>query len=168
MKPGRRSRILNLWRGALLATFFAIIAREISLGNYTRRGLQEGADQVMRHNGSFADQVRKYLDANCHRILKVEDAATHLYMSKSQFSRRMREEMGVTFVELLTRFRVERAQQMLRDTDLTVIGIATSLGFHSSTHFHAVFRSVAGCTPMEYRRRAHRQSLKNKHNSRAS
>jgi len=88
----------------LLATFFAIIAREISLGNYTRRGLQEGADQVMRHNGSFADQVRKYLDANCHRILKVEDAATHLYMSKSQFSRRMREEWALRSLSCLPAF----------------------------------------------------------------
>jgi len=110
---------------------------------------------------SFADRVQEYLEANCHRILKVEDAATHLYMSKSQFSRRMRQEVGMTFIELLTQFRVERAKQMLRDTNLTSVGIAHSIGFLSFTHFHAVFRSVVGCTPMEYRRQAHREASKN-------
>lgn len=145
----------------LLATFFAIIAREITLGNYTRRGIKEGTYQPTHPAVNFADQVQEYLEANCHRILKVEDAATHLYMSKSQFSRRIRQETGATFIELLTRFRVERAQQMLRDTNLTSIGIANSLGFNSSTHFHAVFRSAVGNTPMEYRRQAQRDAPKN-------
>lgn len=143
----------------LLATVFAIIAREIALGNYTRRGLKEGAYQPHPAD-NFADQVQEYLEANCHRILKVEDVATHLYMSKSQFSRRMRQEMGVTFIEFLTRLRIERAQQMLRDTNLTSTGIAGSLGFRSVTHFHAVFRSLVGYTPIEYRRRAHRDASK--------
>jgi AraC-like DNA-binding protein len=144
----------------LLATFFAIVAREIALGNYTRRGLKEDDYQPARSTPNFADQVQEYLEANCHRILKVEDVATHMYMSKSQFSRRMRQEMGVTFIELITRLRIERAQQMLRDTNLTSTGIAGSLGFRSVTHFHAVFRSLVDCTPIEYRRQAHRDASK--------
>src|SRR5690606_32834826 len=83
----------------LLATLFAVIAREIELENYTRRGLKKEPLRPASPAISFAEQVREYLEANCHRMLKVEDAATHMYMSKSQFSRRIRQETGATFVE---------------------------------------------------------------------
>jgi AraC-like DNA-binding protein len=139
----------------LLATFFAIIAREIEAGNYMHPGPKENVYPPTRPIASFAEQIQEYLEANCHKVLKVEDAATHMYMSKSQFSRRILQETGVTFVELLTRIRIERAQQMLRETDLTFTSIAGSLSFRSFTHFHAIFYSRVGCTPIEYRYQTH-------------
>ena len=135
----------------LLAAFFAIVAREIEAGNYMHPGPQKIVYRPARTTASFADQIQEYLEANCHKPLKVGDAATHMYMSKSQFSRRMRQDTGVTFIEFLTRVRIERAQQMLRETDLTSMAIAGFLSFKSFTHFHAVFRSRVGCTPIEYR-----------------
>jgi len=139
----------------LLSAFFAIVAREIEAENYNHPG-PEKILPPQKATASFADQVQKYVEANCHQILKVEDAATHMYMSCSQFSRRMRQEMGISFLQLLTRVRIERAQQMLRETDLTVIAISGYLSFKSSTHFQALFRTHVGCTPIEYRKKTNK------------
>jgi AraC-like DNA-binding protein len=138
--------------GGFLAAFFAIIAREIEAGNYVTPGPKEQVPAPIRPTVSFAEQVQTYIEANCHRALKVEDAAMHMYMSCSQFSRRMRRETGVTFIELLTRVRIKRACKMLRETEFTFHVITAYLGFQSCAHFQTLFRSRVGCTPMEYRR----------------
>jgi len=134
-----------------LGALFTLIGRDIEAGNYMHPGPKENIDVSSRPTASFTEQVQKYVEANCHKILKVEDAAMHLYMSNSQFSRRMRQEMGITFLQLLTQVRIERAKQMLRETDLTVIAISGYLSFKSSTHFQALFRTHVGYTPIEYR-----------------
>jgi AraC-like DNA-binding protein len=138
--------------GGFLAAFFAIIAREIEAGNYVTPGPKEQVLAPARPTASFAEQVQTYIEANCHRALKVEDAAMHMYMSSSQFSRRMRQETGATFIELLTRVRIERACKMLRETECTFHVITAYLGLQSCAHFQTLFHSRVGCTPMEYRR----------------
>jgi len=134
-----------------IAAFFAIMAREIEAGNYVHPGPKENVS-VPEQTASFAEQVLEYLETHCNQRLRLDSMAAHMYMSRSQFARRMQQEMGITFVELLTRVRIERACKMLSETDFTVIAIAGSLGFQSSTHFQSLFRSRMGCTPTEYRR----------------
>lgn len=138
----------------LLGAFFAIIAREIEAGNYLHPGPKENVSSPQRITASFADQVREYVESHCGKVLRVEDAATHMYMSSSQFSRRMRQETGMSFIELLTRVRIERAQRMLRETDLTFVAIAGYLSYKSSTQFHHLFVRHTGCSPMEYRKKS--------------
>jgi AraC-like DNA-binding protein len=145
-KPGFES-IASGFLGAL----FAIIAREIEAGNYVHPNGMEDASAPALQAASFAQQVREYIEANYHKQPKVEDVATRMYMSSAQFYRRMRQETGVTFVEMLTSIRIERACKMLRETDFTFNTIAIRVGFRSSTHFHSLFRSRMGCTPVEYR-----------------
>jgi len=138
-----------------LSVLFTLIARDVEIGDYMHPGPKENIDVSSRSTASFTEQVQKYVEANCHKVLKVDDAAMYLYMSNSQFSRRMRQEMGITFLQLLTRVRIERARQMLRETDLTVIAISGYLSFKSSTHFQVLFRTHVGCTPIEYRKQTH-------------
>jgi len=143
----------DLVGGGLLAAFFAIIAQQIEMGKYVHPGPKEELVSY-RPSGDFGDQVQKYMEANCHKTLRLEDAATHMFMSSSTFSRQMHKEMGMTYIELLTQIRIERAKHMLRETDLTVAYIAGSLSFKSSTQFHKLFKRHLGCSPVEYRNTA--------------
>ena len=49
--------------------------------------------------------------------------------------------------------RLDRAQQLLVQTEMNLAGVAESLGFTSQSHFSRAFRSYAGCTPSDYRQR---------------
>lgn len=143
--------------GGLISALFAIIAREIEASNYMHPGPKENVS-VPAQAAGFAEQVREYIETHCHQHLRLDSVAAHLYMSRSQFARRMQQEMGMTFIELLTRVRIERACKMLLETDFTINAIAGCLGFSSSSHFQTLFRSRAGSTPTEYR---HRNTVKN-------
>jgi len=134
------------------AALFAIIAREIEAGNYIPPGPGKGVPAPSRTE-SFSEEIRQYMAANCHKELRLEEVAVDLFMSRSQLADRLRGEMNTTFVELLTQYRIERACLALRETNRTFTAITKTLGFRSLSHFHSLFRSRMGCTPMEYRQK---------------
>ena len=53
--------------------------------------------------------------------------------------------------QYLLRRRIERALQMLKETQVSLAGVAYELGFSSQGHFSTMFRKAAGVSPSEYR-----------------
>lgn len=60
-------------------------------------------------------------------------------------------EVGVGFNEYITGQRMEKAKQLLRETNLKINSIASQCGFRSSSYFIVVFRKQTGMSPGEYR-----------------
>jgi two-component system response regulator YesN len=63
-----------------------------------------------------------------------------------------RASFGCPFGEYLTKLRLERAEQLLHDTDWRISRIAEHVGFESFSYFSKRFREAMGMTPSEYRR----------------
>ncbi|MDF5709474.1 MAG: AraC family transcriptional regulator [Nostoc sp. S4] len=62
-----------------------------------------------------------------------------------------REVFGTTVLGYVQSLRLEQAQQLLRDTNLTVAEIASQVGYESITHFRYLFKRQFAITPREYR-----------------
>lgn len=77
-----------------------------------------------------------------------------LSVSKSYFSPVFKAQTGMTFVEYLTRLRMERAQELLTSTDLKSYEIAERTGFVDAHYFSLTFRKQVGVTPTEFRETA--------------
>jgi AraC-like DNA-binding protein len=73
-------------------------------------------------------------------------------ISPAYMSRLFKRTMGVSPVSYLNRFRVERAQSMLLNTDLTCSEVAERCGFASGVVFSKVFKRRTGDTPTGWRR----------------
>lgn len=138
---------------SLLAAFFSLLARDISEGQYTQLGPQFTLNPLPPATDNFAGRLQEYIGANLNKQITIDDAAAHLFMSRSQFCRRVRRDTGSTFSELLTGYRISYAQQMLRETDWTVTLISQLAGLKSPTYFQGLFRRRLGCTASEYRQK---------------
>jgi len=136
---------------SLLHAFFVILAREIAAGNYTHPGPKENREASTDGARGFGTELSEYIEANFNRPVKLADAAAQMFLSCPQFCRRVRQETGTTFIELLTRYRIERAQELLRETDWTASAIASHVGFQSASYFQNLFRRRVGSTPTAYR-----------------
>ncbi|MNR59293.1 HTH-type transcriptional regulator YesS [compost metagenome] len=62
-----------------------------------------------------------------------------------------KEETGDTFINYVTRIRVERTKSLLCETELTIAQIAKEVGYANAQHLIRVFKKQEGKTPGEYR-----------------
>jgi AraC family transcriptional regulator len=73
-------------------------------------------------------------------------------LSSSDFSHVFKESTGMTPLQFVTRQRITRAHQLIRETSRSLIEVGLEVGYTSSSHFAQVFRRETGLTPSDYRR----------------
>ena len=84
----------------------------------------------------------------------VEALAAAAGMSRSAFALRFKDKVGQSPLEYLTRWRMFRAGQLLRNTDKALVEIASSVGYDSEAAFNKAFKRTTGSAPGAYRRSA--------------
>jgi AraC-like DNA-binding protein len=137
--------------GALMTVCFQMLLRDLLTGRYLPLSPGLTREKPMRGQGEFADALYDYIRLQLHLPLTLESAAAHLFLSRAQFARRVKQETGKTFGEILTEQRVANAKTLLRESEWTVAIIAELVGFKSAAHFNHVFLRHAGSTPGQYR-----------------
>jgi LacI family transcriptional regulator len=95
----------------------------------------------------------RFVRANAHRALRIEEVCEAIAASRRTLQRKMRVTLGRTLRAEIRRARIERAQRLLRETDQAVAQVGRQCGFRYTHHFSRVFRNEVGCTPSAYRAR---------------
>lgn len=94
--------------------------------------------------------------------LSAEDVAAELGISGGHLARIFKARTGLTFAEYLTRYRMKRAVELLRDPSVRVGEVADLVGYGDQRHFSVLFRKLVGLTPTGFREgrlgAAHRDS----------
>lgn len=84
----------------------------------------------------------------------VASVAQELGMSESRFSRFFKKATGNTFTDFVNRIRINRACQLLMETDQLVTQICYDVGFNNVANFNRRFLEIKGMTPSDFRKRA--------------
>ena len=85
--------------------------------------------------------------------LTLGQVSSVVNMSRFYFCKQFRKATGLSFVEFVSRTRLEKAKNLLLNLNLRVSEIAFAAGFQSLTHFNRVFKRIEGQSPTEYRNR---------------
>lgn len=93
------------------------------------------------------DYVNEYLADNP----TLDEIANSIDMSRYHFIRLFKQSTGLTPYQYLTQRRLERAQDLLANTNLTIAEIAKQIGFATHSHFTKVFRQHFSLSPKAYR-----------------
>lgn len=96
-------------------------------------------------------RVFSHIRENIARDLSVAELAQTVGMSQYYFSKLFKMSTGTTPHQYVMRQRVERAQEVLRETRTALAEVATIVGFETQSHFTSVFRRLVGATPKHYR-----------------
>lgn len=118
------------------------------LGRVLELRERESAGQ---HRGIISEALAFIEEHYTEESFSLKDAARYTNVSASYFSAVFSQEMGQTFVEYLTQKRMERARELLRQTDKRTAEIANEIGYRDPHYFSFVFRKTQGCTPRDYR-----------------
>lgn len=98
-------------------------------------------------------QMLVYLQENYTRPVSVAQVAAHANICERECLRCFRKILRLSPIQYLIRYRISRACILLKDTDLSVLEIASCCGFESPSYFSKTFRQHVGCTPRAYRSR---------------
>jgi transcriptional regulator GlxA family with amidase domain len=100
---------------------------------------------------SSTGAARAWALRHLHRPLSLRELAEQESMSVRTFTRRFREEAGLTPVQWLTRQRIERARQLLEETDMPVDAVAARSGFGTGASLRQHMQAALGVSPRAYR-----------------
>ena len=81
----------------------------------------------------------------------VGDMAQAAAVSRSGLQRKLKQAMGITPLDLMREARINRACQLLTQTDKNISDIAYACGFTDPKYFSRSFRQSTGLSPTEYR-----------------
>jgi AraC-like DNA-binding protein len=96
-------------------------------------------------------RVREFVDVHLGESIDLPVLATVAGLSLHHFARQFKQSAGVTPHHYLTQKRLQRAQEMLAQTDLPLSEIAYAAGFSDQSHLARHFRHMLGTTPREFR-----------------
>ncbi|SLK37721.1 LuxR family two component transcriptional regulator [Mycobacteroides abscessus subsp. abscessus] len=111
-----------------------IVQKEINISPIVRR-----SKSIIEHQ--YADST-----------LSLEKVALTLQVSPVYLSRLIKQELGLSFVQLLTNKRMKKAIYLLQSTDYPIISISELVGYESQHYFSTAFKKVLGLSPNKYRR----------------
>ena len=97
--------------------------------------------------------VMKFIATNLTKKISLAQAADAVSVSPNYLAGLLKRETGCTFVELVTRKRMEAACDLLAFTSMRVMQVAYAAGFDDVDYFCRRFKQVLGSTPLEFRKR---------------
>lgn len=122
--------------------------KSVHFDSHEQRNLQN----VLTGKKEGVYQAKRFLDKNFQHEISLEQVAETACMSKYHFSRMFKSRMGISWSTYLSRLRVEKAKQLLAESDLSVTQVCDEVGYNDLTHFTRVFKRNVDVTPRVYRK----------------
>ncbi|HTO21403.1 MAG TPA: AraC family transcriptional regulator, partial [Spirochaetia bacterium] len=96
--------------------------------------------------------ILRFVEQNCAEPLTLQSVCDRFRVSQTYVSRLFRRFEGVSFVEYLTRFRVQLAKRLISDhPGMPLKDVAAYAGYHDPFYFSRVFKSLTGVPPSEWK-----------------
>jgi len=138
--PGKSPRV------AALTQLFAAHLVEKYTSTVSRTPVHRGGMPIHQLR-----KVENHIAEDLAEEISVERLAELVELSSSHFAHVFKETTGMSPLQFITRQRITRAQQLIRETSRSLTDVGLEVGYTSPSHFAQVFRRVVGVTPTEFR-----------------
>lgn len=112
---------------------------------------EETMNQAPDKNKVLIQKICKYLEEHYDEDISLEEAASMIGFSSFYFTKLMKEHMNMSYIDYITSLRIEKAKQLLEETDMTVKDVGIAVGYENANYFTRVFKRVEGSAPSQYK-----------------
>ena len=106
-------------------------------------------------NDSFIEEINKYIENNLNEDLSINSLSQRFFISKNKLYNIFKENYDITVNNYITDKRIEKAKELLKNTNEPIYKIADDIGINNYTYFCKLFKRKIGITPREYRTAPH-------------
>ena len=108
--------------------------------------------EAIKRSSDIIDSALRYIDSHyTDEEISLDSVAIASNISANYLSALFSQKVGLSFVEYVTKKRMDRAKQLLKKTDKRSGEIAVEVGYKDPRYFSFVFKKKTGCTPSQYR-----------------
>lgn len=118
------------------------------LGDY----LESSLNQLKSENVKPIRIAKQYIMEHYSEKIALEDVAEMVGLNPAYFSVLFKKETGMNFINYLVDLRMEKAKNLLRSTNDTMVAIAQSVGYKDTRYFSQLFTKTVGIKPALYRK----------------
>jgi len=135
---------------------FAIAVRFIGLQSDTRTATEPVETELRRRQVQPLQKWRlkrvvEYVDLHLSAKITLAELAAVAGLSRMHFASQFRAATNLRPHEFVLRQRVQRAEQLLKNTTTPIVEIALTTGFQTQAHFTTIFKRFVGSTPNRWR-----------------
>ncbi len=102
-------------------------------------------------SGDIIRTAKKYIEDHFDKDISLDDVSRVVNISPYYFSKVFKEESGLNFIEYLTNIRIDKAKELLENSNLSIKEICVSCGYTDPNYFSRSFKKNVGVTPTEYK-----------------
>jgi len=134
----------------ILADVFGIFAKIMA-----RSENEDIGEKQVNYEKKTSDRLQyifSYVEEHYSEDISLDEIARNVHLTRNYFCRFFKRETGITFIEFLNKYRCKEAGKLIRDTDMTITEIASSVGFKNLSYFNKTYKKFSGDTPSKNRR----------------
>ncbi len=144
LKPAKEEQILETIQNCL--------AKKVKTNQVPSKHATAIASEHKSTSQRTIDSIKEYINEHYHENLTLEDLSSQAHFSPSYLSRLFHQITGLTIKTYITLKRLENAEYLLKNSDMTIHEVAFNCGFQNVSHFNRVFKAHTNLSPLEYRR----------------
>lgn len=103
------------------------------------------------HKQQYSHLVRDYISKNYNENIGLRQIASNIGITESYLSTVFKDETGETISTYLTKFRIEKAKELLKD-NVDIKYLYSLVGFKNYNYFFVAFKKIVGCTPIQFKK----------------
>lgn len=144
---GEKQEAFKIALKARLYDILAILLRYVPMQAYPPHERNRHLNRLGRLENVFS-----YVEQNYCSDITLGEISSVANFSEYYFTRFFKEATGMTFGKYINNYRVEKAAQLLRNTDDPITEVVFKSGFGSIKTFNRVFKQAKGCSPSSYKK----------------
>ena len=109
-------------------------------------------EKTIESSDVYVQKAVQFIQHNYDYDIRIKDIACSINIHHIYLHRIFKEKTGMTILQYMTDFRIEKAKTLLAHTDIPIIDISNYVGINSRQYFSYIFKRKTGVTPNEYRR----------------
>ncbi|AJY74225.1 response regulator transcription factor [Paenibacillus beijingensis] len=122
--------------------------------SYVVSALQRNREEREQQTLTVLDRAKSYIQERFTEDISLEEVAEYVHLNPFYLSKILKQQIGETFIDLVTRLRIEKAKALMASESLSLKEVCFEVGYKDPNYFSRVFKRVTGITPSEYRGQA--------------